>query len=522
MDFVRNLRKHLEHVARSEAELLPWELSVDACRRVFLEALRQREEAAPGSATIRDLHLLWMEDDSGMVLVRELARGLHTGLGMNREQIQPILQETVAALLDPERPMSAGNLTALEAARLARELKQTLFGENDETKSRSWWQFPVRYAREVHATRHTDRGICLTPLGQITLSLPARDVPRWLLHLEVAQSPREGHGLSWVAIDEIVSAPVVLQTLHGKRQSAEGLSCSVHDLARVDEMGFLKLIHNRRVGFTYELTESGRTILEEISQRRDTPFDMLAHALLDDETTNTLGVIPMAHLPAYGLAAEGVARQARQYAHELGNLLGSLRMAVDDLVQGDSSPTPGLQRSRERAFKIVDRLSRMKDEMHEVVVRIPVTRAPFDVASCLREALAALNGEGSVIALTVPSNLPLVQGHKQRFVLALTELMRNALRATEGRIADVRVGARVTDQRMILAVEDNGPGVPREHQEAIFVPGFTSRPAGSGQGLALVREVIQQELHGSIVCEQSPLGGARFVIKLPFQSEAVL
>jgi signal transduction histidine kinase len=52
-------------------------------------------------------------------------------------------------------------------------------------------------------------------------------------------------------------------------------------------------------------------------------------------------------------------------------------------------------------------------------------------------------------------------------------------------------------------------------RRAIFEPGVALRLGGSGQGLALVRQVIEEELGGTVTCEESPLGGARFVLVIP-------
>ena len=56
---------------------------------------------------------------------------------------------------------------------------------------------------------------------------------------------------------------------------------------------------------------------------------------------------------------------------------------------------------------------------------------------------------------------------------------------------------------------------PPKDRTAIFERGFSLRAGGTGQGLALVREVVEEEMQGRIVCEESPLGGARFVLTIP-------
>jgi len=66
-----------------------------------------------------------------------------------------------------------------------------------------------------------------------------------------------------------------------------------------------------------------------------------------------------------------------------------------------------------------------------------------------------------------------------------------------------------------VTVDDDGPGVPEAHRGSVFQRGFSLRPGGSGQGLALVREVIEDQMRGAVHCGDSPLGGARFSLRIP-------
>lgn len=81
----------------------------------------------------------------------------------------------------------------------------------------------------------------------------------------------------------------------------------------------------------------------------------------------------------------------------------------------------------------------------------------------------------------------------------------------------IAVTVSVDEGRLIVTthVDDDGPGVPEARRELIFARGVSLRPGGSGQGLALVREVIEVEMRGTVRCEASPHGGARFTLSIP-------
>jgi signal transduction histidine kinase len=67
---------------------------------------------------------------------------------------------------------------------------------------------------------------------------------------------------------------------------------------------------------------------------------------------------------------------------------------------------------------------------------------------------------------------------------------------------------------VIITIEDNGPGVPDNMKEKIFQPNFSTKTSGMGLGLAISRKIIETS-DGSIVCEDSQLGGAQFIVELP-------
>jgi two-component system, NtrC family, sensor histidine kinase HydH len=70
------------------------------------------------------------------------------------------------------------------------------------------------------------------------------------------------------------------------------------------------------------------------------------------------------------------------------------------------------------------------------------------------------------------------------------------------------------DSEVMLAIDDSGPGIPKENAERIFEPFFTTKAAGSGLGLPIVHAIVTQH-GGSIGYDQSPFGGARFWVRLP-------
>ncbi|WP_306232397.1 sensor histidine kinase [Agrococcus beijingensis] len=112
------------------------------------------------------------------------------------------------------------------------------------------------------------------------------------------------------------------------------------------------------------------------------------------------------------------------------------------------------------------------------------------------------------------------------WVTVLGNLIDNALDASTGGRVEVAIDDAVTSEGRVvtIVVDDDGPGVPPERRGAIFDAEVSTKahPAGlaRGYGLTLVRRVAER-LGGTASVEASPLGGARFVARLPAASEVL-
>ena len=99
-----------------------------------------------------------------------------------------------------------------------------------------------------------------------------------------------------------------------------------------------------------------------------------------------------------------------------------------------------------------------------------------------------------------------------------TNLLDNAIDAvgTDGHIR-VRTWAEGND--VLIAIQDDGPGIPPENQKLIFDPFFTTKPAGVGTGLGL--GIVQRVLDGfnAKLAMRSQPGDTEFVVRIPQQSQ---
>ncbi len=175
-----------------------------------------------------------------------------------------------------------------------------------------------------------------------------------------------------------------------------------------------------------------------------------------------------------------------------------------------SRRSQGIDRGIDSVFRFIEQLV----ELSRYAATPPEA---FDLLPAIRDAVSAVENEaGQRIEQVLPATLPLISGHRARVVMALTNVLRNAAQAVPPESPLIRIQAEALEgaTAVRISVEDNGPGVPESLRRAIFEEGLSLR-GGSGLGLALVREVFEKEMKGLVACDASPLGGARFVMRIP-------
>jgi signal transduction histidine kinase len=239
--------------------------------------------------------------------------------------------------------------------------------------------------------------------------------------------------------------------------------------------------------------------------------------------TSAMNVTIGSQMAFHSSAAEATTNQARMVAHEVRNALLPVQAALDSLYREVLTLPPSEVLARRR--KTIDdgvrgalQFTRTLLQTAELGAKPP---QPFEAVQAIGEVVDAL-APTTQIALSGPQGtvLPLLHGRREHFVLAVRNLIQNAIEhgGPELRRVVVTMELEPTQDAIRLTVDDDGRGVEPAERERIFDEGVTNKPSGTGIGLSSVKQVFEQDFQGVVVCSQAPLGGARFVVRLPLAS----
>ncbi len=223
-------------------------------------------------------------------------------------------------------------------------------------------------------------------------------------------------------------------------------------------------------------------------------------------------------LAALGVLAAGV-------AHEVRNPLVGVRAAAQ-LMEREPGFPPGLQEFTGIIIREVDRLNRIVDGLLAFAGSRPLRLQPCNVNQTVDEALrleeSGLRTAGLGVVRKYDPAVPPVAGDPDRLLQVFLNLFRNGVEAMAGGGGELVVRTRF--ERLapqcggraaaVIEIEDRGPGIPREIQQNLFNPFFTTKDGGTGLGLPISLRIVEE--HGGAVEVQSQMGqGTTIRVLLP-------
>jgi len=213
----------------------------------------------------------------------------------------------------------------------------------------------------------------------------------------------------------------------------------------------------------------------------------------------------------------------RAIAHEIKNPLGGLRGAAQ-LLERKLAKRDYLRQYTRIIVKETDRLCSLVDGMSGVRNRPNFTQVNVHEAlEHVRSLVHAANADTVKVSLDYDPSLPPVHGDPEHLIQAFLNIVQNAIEAG-GDSTEIVFRTRVQRQATLqhqryqnvarIEIQDNGPGIPANMREQVFLPLISSKTQSGGLGLAIVHEIVRMH-GGDITCASVP-GNTCFTTLLKF------
>lgn len=231
-------------------------------------------------------------------------------------------------------------------------------------------------------------------------------------------------------------------------------------------------------------------------------------------------------------AAREHARQPSVIAHEVGNhlavALGNLDLGIRAVREAPSIDPEfrtqlleDLANSAQGIEQATHYLRSIQDRSAEAVGRVSRFDLILVVRSCVTLERPLARKQGVELTWECSVDSVFVSGDPNALYQVITNLIRNAVDASQQRTHPVQVALARSGETLTVTVRDGGVGIAPEHLARIFDAGFTTKEPGkgSGTGLAVVREIVQHMFGGTVQVISELGAGSTFTLVLPIPSQ---
>jgi PAS domain S-box-containing protein len=225
----------------------------------------------------------------------------------------------------------------------------------------------------------------------------------------------------------------------------------------------------------------------------------------------------LAHVNRVSMLGE----MAASLAHEIKQPIAAAITSANSCVEWLAHEPPNLDRARAAATKIDkygNRAAEIIDRIRSFYKKSPPERELVDVNGIIREMLTMLKGEANRYSVSMRTDLaaelPKIMADRVQLQQVFMNLMLNGIEAMRDSGGELTVKSQLQDDQIQFSVSDTGVGLPIEKMEQLFSAFYTTKPQGSGMGLAISRSIV--ESHGGRLWATADYGrGAIFHFILP-------
>lgn len=218
---------------------------------------------------------------------------------------------------------------------------------------------------------------------------------------------------------------------------------------------------------------------------------------------------------------EGAWREmARQVAHEIKNPLTPMKLSIQYLqkaINNNASNVKELsQQVANTLIEQIEQLSKIAGDFSQFANIANVKVETFDISETIASLITLYSADSRVhIQWNKENAMFSVHADKLQMNRLFTNLIKNAIEAVEeNQPVNISINQYLQNNNVVIAISDNGSGIPQNMQQKIFMPNFTTKSSGTGLGLAICRG-IAENANGNISFTTKQGIGSTFVVTLP-------
>ncbi len=214
---------------------------------------------------------------------------------------------------------------------------------------------------------------------------------------------------------------------------------------------------------------------------------------------------------------------AKQIAHEIKNPLTPMKLNVQQLLKSWNDKIPGFEKKLERftrnQIEYIDNLSSIASAF-SAFAKMPGTNAvEVNLIEQVKTSLELFkNTDNITFRVKWPhESRVIVYADREQINGVFSNLIKNGIQSVPpGREGIIKVNMDVHGDKVIVAIADNGTGIPEDLKKKLFTPNFTTKSSGMGLGLSIVRKYIESS-NGRIWFESEADKGTVFYVELPLK-----
>ncbi|MFK7931917.1 MAG: PAS domain-containing sensor histidine kinase [Saprospiraceae bacterium] len=215
---------------------------------------------------------------------------------------------------------------------------------------------------------------------------------------------------------------------------------------------------------------------------------------------------------------------AKQVAHEIKNPMTPMRLQIEffkmKYKQDPDAAINSFNRMTDSLIEQIDTLTNIATEFSNFAKMPRAKNETINLNDLIHKVHQIFSQEERPdfrVSLNIPDEQFQVFADREQLQRVFNNLIKNAIQAIpDGRFGTIDIDVSTKDENVVIQVQDNGSGIPKNMHEKVFLFNFTTKSSGTGLGLAMSKNIIEQA-EGKIYFETEDNIGTSFFVELPIQ-----